>query len=162
MLSTSGRAFVGLAADRFGAPAAGLVVLSMSLLGTLALTALEAWPSHVLAYLYVLLVFLPLGTRAVVVSLLVRRIAPPQRFGAVFGVLVMINSAGAGTGPLLSGALYDLTRSYLVIYGTAAALLALSLAALVAFLCTTSGVPVDVGAAATPASLPPTPGRRGR
>ncbi|HSE92897.1 MAG TPA: MFS transporter, partial [Methylomirabilota bacterium] len=105
VLSTSGRALVGLVADRFGAPLAGVASLSMSLLGTLCLAGLEAWPGRVLAYAYVLLVFGPLGTRAVVVSLLVPRLAAPARFGAVFGVLVMVNSAGAGLGPFLSGAI---------------------------------------------------------
>lgn len=74
-------------------------------------------------------------------ALLVRRIAPPDRFGVVFGWLVLANSVGAGLGPLLSGGLYDLTRSYLVIYLTAAVLLALSLAALAAFLATTRETP---------------------
>jgi len=138
VLSTSGRALIGLAADRFGAPLAGMVSLSMSLAGTLCLAALEAWPARALAYAYVALVFWPLGTRAVVVSLLVPRLAPPERFGAVFGMLVMVNSAGAGLGPLLSGAIYDLTRSYLAIYLTAATLLALSLAAMAAFLSLTA------------------------
>ncbi len=138
VLSTSGRALVGLVADRFGAPLAGVASLAMSLLGTLCLVGLEAWPGRGLAYAYVLLVFWPLGTRAVIVSLLVPRLAPPERFGAVFGVLVMVNSAGAGIGPFLSGAIYDLTGSYLAIYLTAAALLTLSLSALVAFLRTTT------------------------
>lgn len=137
LLSTSGRALVGLAADRFGAPASGLVVLSMSLLGTLALVGLEFHPGRLLAWTYVALVFLPLGTRAVVVALLVPRLAPPSRFGAVFGVLVLLNSAGAAAGPFASGALYDLTGSYLAIYATAATLIALGLAALVAFLLAT-------------------------
>lgn len=139
VLSMSGRALVGLAADRFGALTAGFVTLVMSLAGALSLAGLGLWPSRVLAWAYVLLVFAPMGTRATVVSLLTQRIAPPARFGAVFGWLVGINSLGAGLGPFLSGALYDLTRSYLAVYLTAAGLIALSLAALGIFLVTTSG-----------------------
>lgn len=141
VLSTSGRALAGLLADRFGAPAAGVVSLTLSLVGTLSLIGLEAWPSRLLAYAYVAFVFLPLGTRATIVALLVRRIAPPDRFAAVFGWLVLGNSVGAGLGPLLSGALYDLTGSYLVIYVTAAVLLAASLLALLTFLHTTRETP---------------------
>lgn len=141
VLSTSGRALAGFLADRFGAPAAGVASLTLSLVGTLSLIGVEAWPGRLLAYAYVAFVFLPLGTRATIVALLVRRIAPPERFGAVFGWLVLGNGAGAGLGPLLSGALYDLTRSYLVIYVTAAVLLALSLAALLAFLRATRETP---------------------
>ena len=141
VLSTSGRALAGLLADRFGAPAAGLVSLTLSLVGTLCLIGLEAWPTRLLAYAYVALVFLPLGTRATIVALLVRRIAPPHRFAAVFGWLVLGNSLGAGLGPLLSGALYDVTGSYLVIYVTAGVLLAATLGALLAFLLTTRETP---------------------
>jgi MFS family permease len=141
VLSTSGRALAGLAADRFGAPPAAIVSLSLSLVGTLSLLGLEAWPSRLLAYGYVAFVFLPLGTRATIVALLVRRIAPPDRFGTVFGWLVLGNSVGAGLGPLLSGGLHDVTGSYLVIYVTAAALLALSIVALLGFLWTTRETP---------------------
>lgn len=134
VLSTSGRALIGVVADRFGAPAMGLVTLTMSLIGTVCLVGVEAWPTRLLAYGYVLFVFSVLGTRAVLVPLLVPRLAPPARFGTVFGWLVGINSAGAALGPFLSGALYDLTRSYLVVFATAAALIALSIVALLAFL----------------------------
>jgi MFS family permease len=146
VLSTSGRALAGLAADRVGAPATVLVSLAMSLAGTLCLLGLETWPGRGLAYGYAVLVFLPLGTRATLVSLLIQRIAPPARFGAVFGWLVLGNSAGAALGPLLSGGLYDLTGSYALIYATAAALLALSLAAVIAFLLRT---PRTAGSAAS-------------
>ena len=141
LLSTSGRALAGLLADRFGAPVVGVASLTLSLVGTLSLIGLEAWPSRLLAYAYVAFIFLPLGTRAIIVALLVRRLAPPERFGAVFGWLVLGNSAGAALGPLLSGALYDLTGSYLVIYTTAAVLFAASIAALLAFLRMTRETP---------------------
>ncbi|OGL24810.1 MAG: hypothetical protein A3G44_15265 [Candidatus Rokubacteria bacterium RIFCSPLOWO2_12_FULL_73_47] len=133
VLSTSGRALAGLAADRFGAPAAGLVSYACSLVGTLCLVGLEFAPGHALAYAYVLFVFLPLGSRATIVSVLVGRVAPPALYGTVFGLLAVGNNLGAAAGPLLSGALFDLTGSYLVIYLVAAALLALGIAALAAF-----------------------------
>lgn len=134
VLSTSGRALAGWAADHVGPVVVGVLSLSMTLLGTLCLVGFELAPSRVVAYAYVLFVFLPLGTRATVVSLLVARIAPPARFGAVFGALTIGNSLGAATGPFLSGALFDVTHSYLVIYLTAVGLVAVGLAALVVFL----------------------------
>lgn len=134
VLSTSGRALAGVAADRFGAPAVGLVSLSLSLAGALCLVGLEVWPGRLLAYGYVFLIFLPLGTRAPIVSVLVSRIAPAAHYGTVFGALAVGNNLGAAAGPLLSGALYDLTRSYLVIYLSAATLVALALASLVGFI----------------------------
>lgn len=137
VLSTSGRALAGLAADRFGAPAVGVVSYTMTLLGTLCLVGFEFHPARWLAYGYVTLVFLPLGTRATVVAMLVPRLAPPSRFGAVFGALTIGNHLGAALGPFLSGAIYDVTQSYLAIYVVAVALVVAGIAALLGFLAAT-------------------------
>jgi MFS family permease len=137
VLSTGGRALAGLAGDRFGAPAVGVVSYTMTLLGTLCLVGFEFHPARWLAYGYVAFVFLPLGTRATIVAMLVPRLAPPARFGAVFGALSIGNNLGAALGPFLSGAIYDVTHSYLAIYVVAATLVATGLAALLAFLATT-------------------------
>ena len=137
VLSTSGRALAGLAADRFGAPTVGVVSYTMTLIGTVCLAAFEFHPAGWVAYGYVLFVFLPLGTRATVVAMLVPRLAPASRFGAVFGALAIGNSLGAALGPFLSGAIYDLTQSYLAIYAVAVVLVATGLAALLGFLATT-------------------------
>jgi MFS family permease len=137
VLSTSGRALAGLAADRFGPPTVGVVSYTMTLIGTVCLAAFEFHPAGWVAYGYVLFVFLPLGTRATVVAMLVPRLAPASRFGAVFGALAIGNSLGAALGPFLSGAIYDLTQSYLAIYAVAVVLVATGLAALLGFLATT-------------------------
>jgi MFS family permease len=134
VLSTSGRALAGLAADRLGAPAVAVVSYVMTLLGTLCLIGFDFHPAAWLAYGYVGFVFLPLGTRATLVAMLVSRLAPPSRFGAVFGALAIGNSLGAALGPFLSGAIYDLTQSYLAIYGVAVTLVSAGLAALLLFL----------------------------
>jgi MFS family permease len=85
---------------------------------------MEAWPGRLLAYGYALFLFLPLGSRATIVSVLVSRITPPATYGTVFGLLSIGNSLGAAAGPWLSGWIYDVTGSYLVLYlwATAAAL----------------------------------------
>ena len=141
VLSTSGRALAGLVSDRIGAPATGFLSFGLSLAGTLCLLALEFWPARVLAYAYVVFLFLPIGTRATIVSMLVPRIAPPGKFGTVFGWLSVGNSLGAATGPLLSGVLYDLTGSYLMIYATAATLVTIALLALTIFVRGTTSAP---------------------
>jgi predicted MFS family arabinose efflux permease len=138
VLSTSGRALAGVLGDRIGAPATGFLSFGLSLTGTLCLLGLELWPARALAYGYVVFLFIPVGTRATIVSMLVPRIAPPGKFGTVFGWLSVGNSLGAATGPLLSGALYDLTGSYLVIYTTAATLVTIAIVALVVFVRTSS------------------------
>jgi nitrate/nitrite transporter NarK len=105
----------------------------MSLVGTLCLIGLDLHTSLPLVIGYVLFLFLPLGTRATRVSVLVARIAPPAKFGSVFGWLAVGNSLGAALGPLAAGAIYDSTRSYLAIYVTVAAFVVLVLAALAVF-----------------------------
>jgi MFS-type transporter involved in bile tolerance (Atg22 family) len=87
----------------------------------------------------VLFVFLPLGTRATVVAMLVPRPAPSSQFGTVFGALAIGNSFGAALGPFLSGAIYDMTQSYLAIYAVAVLLVAVGLSALLSFLARTRG-----------------------
>jgi predicted MFS family arabinose efflux permease len=141
VLSTSGRALAGLAGDRVGAPATGFLSFGLSLAGTLCLLGLELWPLRTLAYAYVAFLFLPIGTRATIVSMLVPRIAPPGKFGTVFGWLSVGNSLGAAAGPLVSGALYDLTGSYLPIYLTAATLVTTAMLALAVFVRGTAAPP---------------------
>ena len=139
VLATCGRALAGDAADRMGPVATGVLTYSLTFTGVACLLGLEVWPTRVLAYGYILFLFLPMGTRATVVSQLVPRIAPPARFGRVFGWLAVGNSLGSGFGPLVSGSLYDLTHSYAVIYATALTLVAVALGALGLFVRTTRG-----------------------
>ena len=87
VLAAFGRVLAGMAADRFGAPVAGLVSFSSSIVGVLCLLAMEAWPARVLAYGYVLFLFTPLGSRATIVSVLLSRIAGPRNYGPVFGLI---------------------------------------------------------------------------
>jgi len=75
----------------------GFLSFGLSLAGTLCLLALEFWPARALAYAYVVFLFLPIGTRATIVAMLVPRIAPPGKFGTVFGWLSVGNSLGAAT-----------------------------------------------------------------
>ena len=138
VLSTSGRALAGLSCDRLGATTSGFISYAMTLFGTLCLVGLDLLPNRVFAYAYVAFVFLPLGTRATIVSILVSRIASPAVFGTIFGLLAIGNNLGAGAGPLLSGLIYDVTRSYLAVYVTAVGFVVLALGALTVFVRTTT------------------------
>ena len=138
VLSTSGRILAGVAADRFGAAAAGVLSFGLSIIGLVCLLGMEGWPSRLLAYASILFVFLPLGSRATIVSVLVSRIAPRASYGPIFGLLGIGNSLGAGLGPILSGAIYDRTHSYTAIYLTGTGLLLIGLAALIVFVTMTS------------------------
>lgn len=136
-LAGCGRALAGLLADRLGGPVAGFVSFSCSLVGMLCLLGMEAWPARALAAGYVLFLFLPLGSRATIVSVLISRIAPPIHYGLIFGLLGIGNSLGAALGPWLSGAIYDRTQSYLVIYLCATGIALAGLTGLAAFCLTT-------------------------
>jgi predicted MFS family arabinose efflux permease len=136
VLAVFGRILAGMAADRFGAPIAGFVSFSSSVLGVLCLLAMEAWPARLLAYGYVLFLFMPLGSRATIVSVLLSRIAGPRNYGPVFGLIGIGNSLGAAAGPWLSGAIFDRTHSYLTLYLTTLGFAAAGLAALAVFLLT--------------------------
>jgi predicted MFS family arabinose efflux permease len=133
VLAGLGRALAGLVADRFGGPTAGFLSFSCSLLGMLCLIAMEARPLWILAAGYVLFLFLPLGSRASIVTVLLGRLAPPAHYGVIFGLLGVGNNLGAALGPWLSGLLFDRTGSYLVIYLWALAIALVGLAALTVF-----------------------------
>jgi predicted MFS family arabinose efflux permease len=134
VLAAFGRVLAGMAADRFGAPVAGVVSFSSSILGVLCLLAMEAWPARLLAYGYVFFLFLPLGSRATIVSVLLSRIAGPRNYGPVFGLIGIGNSLGGAAGPWLSGAIFDRTHSYLALYLATLGFAATGLAALGIFL----------------------------
>jgi len=136
VLAASGRVLAGILADRVGAPAAELISFSISTAGVLSLLAMETWPARIFAYGYVLLLFLPLGSRATIVSVLLGRISGPRNYGPIFGLLGIGNSLGSAAGPWLSGAIFDQTHSYLVVYLTALGFALAGLAALVVFLLT--------------------------
>jgi predicted MFS family arabinose efflux permease len=133
VLAGCGRALAGLTADRFGGPTAGFLSFSCSLLGMACLIGMEFRPAWVLAAGYVFFLFLPLGSRASIVTVLLGRIAPPAQYGVIFGLLGIGNNLGAALGPWLSGMLFDRTGSYLVIYLWAAGIALTGLTALSVF-----------------------------
>jgi predicted MFS family arabinose efflux permease len=133
ILAGCGRALAGLTADRFGGPTAGFLSFSCSLLGMACLIGMEFRPAWVLAGGYVFFLFLPLGSRASIVTVLLGRIAPPAQYGVIFGLLGIGNNLGAALGPWLSGMLFDRTGSYLMIYLWASGIALTGLAALTVF-----------------------------
>jgi len=137
VLAGLGRALAGLVADRFGGPTAGFLSFSCSLLGMLCLLGMEVRPLRVLAAGYVLFLFLPLGSRASIVTVLLGRIAPPAHYGVIFGLLGIGNNLGAALGPWLSGMLFDRTGSYVAIYLCALGIALTGLSALAVFCLTT-------------------------
>jgi predicted MFS family arabinose efflux permease len=142
ILAGCGRALAGLVADRFGGPTAGFLSFSCSLVGMLCLLGMEVRPLGVLAAGYVFFLFLPLGSRASIVTVLLGRLAPPAHYGVIFGLLGIGNNLGAALGPWLSGVLFDRTGSYVVIYVSAIAIALTGLWALAVFTVSTGGARV--------------------
>ncbi|HEY7040622.1 MAG TPA: MFS transporter [Methylomirabilota bacterium] len=142
ILAGCGRALAGLVADRFGGPTAGFLSFSCSLVGMLCLLGMEVRPLGVLAAGYVFFLFLPLGSRASIVTVLLGRLAPPAHYGVIFGLLGIGNNLGAALGPWLSGVLFDRTGSYVVIYVSAIAIALTGLSALAVFTVSTGGARV--------------------
>ena len=133
LLAAGGRALAGWLADRIGGAPVGFLSFASTLLGLLFLLGTEAWPWRLLAYGYVLFMFLPMGSRATIVAVLVSRIAPAERYGLVFGLLAVGNGLGAALGPWLSGVLYDMTGSYAAIYLAAVGFTLVAVLALLVF-----------------------------
>ncbi len=137
MLAGAGRAIAGFTADRLGGPIAGFLSFSCSLVGMACLIGMELHPGWLFAAGYVFFLFLPLGSRASIVTVLLGRIAPPAHYGVIFGLLGIGNNLGAAVGPWLSGLIFDRTASYLVIYLSAMAIAVTGLLALTVFCLTT-------------------------
>src|SRR5262249_48103212 len=134
VLAACGRVLAGIAADHFGAPVTGIISYSSSLLGVLCLIGMEASPMWLLAYGYVFFLFLPLGSRATITSVLLGRTAGPRTTGAVSGLIGLGNSLGSAAGPWLSGVIFDRPNSSLALYLAAFGFGAIGLAALGFFL----------------------------
>jgi MFS family permease len=119
--------------DRIGGGPVGFLSFTSTLLGLLFLLGTEVWPWRLLAYAYVLFMFLPMGSRATIVAVLVSRIVPAERYGLVFSLLAAGNGLGAALGPWLSGFLYDVTGSYATIYLAAVGFTLVAVLALLVF-----------------------------
>jgi predicted MFS family arabinose efflux permease len=141
VLAGAGRALAGLTADRLGGPTPGFLSFSCSLVGMACLIGMEFRPAWVLAAGYVFFLFLPLGSRASIVTVLLSRIAPPAHYGVIFGLLGIGNNMGAVVGPRLSGLLFDRTGSYLAIYLCALGVAPTGLTALSVFCFVTRAAP---------------------
>ena len=137
VLAGAGRAIAGFTADRLGGPTAGFLSFSCSLVGMACLIGMELHPAWLFVTGYVFFLFLPLGSRASIVTVLLGRIAPPTHYGVIFGLLGIGNNLGAALGPWLSGLIFDRTASYLVIYLCAMGIALTGLLALTVFSLTT-------------------------
>lgn len=73
---------------------------------------LVAGSSLIAAYLCAALIGLVLGAEADFMAYLVSRYFGQQTFGALYGLMLGIFAVGYGAGPVLTGKIFDVTRSY--------------------------------------------------
>jgi predicted MFS family arabinose efflux permease len=104
--SIIGRVGVGLALDRVFAPKVGIGTAAIATCGMIMLLLEAPMP------LTLILFGLALGAELDLLSYLVSRYAPPERFSSVFAISFASFSIGAAAGPLLIAAGRDAIESY--------------------------------------------------
>jgi sugar phosphate permease len=109
-LSIVMRITIGLFADRF----ARFEVVAMALAGFLfcAMTTLLVNPSPAGIALFVMLWVIGAGAGPMMEALLLTRSFGLRHFGAIFGVVMVVETTGQILSPTVAGAIYDSTGSY--------------------------------------------------
>jgi predicted MFS family arabinose efflux permease len=113
----SGRLAGGWLLDRFWAPAVAVVILASP--GISCFLLAQPTLSAPGAMLSIVLIGFAVGVEYDLVAFLVARYFGMRSYTAIYGVLYVFFSIGAGTGPLLFGKCFDLTGSYRLILDVA-------------------------------------------
>ncbi len=106
----SGRLVGGWLLDRFWAPAVALVILASPGISCFLLAQASLSPSA--AMLSIVLIGFAVGVEYDLIAFLVARYFGMKSYTAIYGVLYVFFSIGAGVGPLLFGWSFDKTGSY--------------------------------------------------
>ncbi len=124
----SGRLVGGWLLDRFWAPAVALVILASPGISCFLLSQSSVSPPA--AMLSIVLIGFAVGVEYDLMAFLVARYFGMRSYTAIYGVLYVFFSVGAGLGPLAFGWSFDRTGSYKIILGVAFFVLIASGAAL--------------------------------
>lgn len=121
----AGQLGLGAIADWIGAPVTWMVCF---LCGSVAILILStASPAHPLAVLaYVVLGGPALGGTIVLAPVVQAYSLGVKRFGSIHGLLLVLSQTGFMVGPVVTGFIFDLTRSYRVGFAIISALFALA------------------------------------
>lgn len=112
MLSVAGILAVGWLSDRFGRLGTVTVTYFSTMLGVVLLIMVAYWPSLLLVYAFVLFFGTMQGARGPIIVSMVAVLFPGGGVGAIYGTLSLAMGFGAAIGSWGSGALYELTGSY--------------------------------------------------
>jgi MFS family permease len=128
VLSVIGIMATGWLSDRIGRLPVVTLSYIITITGILSLLAVEAMPSLVFVYGFVLCFGLMQGARGPILVALVAKIFAGGSVGAIFGTLSLALGLGAGAGSLMSGTLHTYSGSYGLSFSMAAAASAIGLA----------------------------------
>ncbi|MCB1509866.1 MAG: MFS transporter [Hyphomicrobiaceae bacterium] len=120
-LSAVGIIAIGWLSDRAGRVAAIVISKISTITGILCLLAIAWVKSDALLYAFVFFFGLMQGARGPVITVMVAILFRGGSVGTIFGTLSMALGLGAGLGSWASGALHDLTGSYVASFSFAAA-----------------------------------------
>jgi predicted MFS family arabinose efflux permease len=105
-----GKIVTGLLIDRFrGNWVGGITMTSAALAFAILLTAAQSTPLLIFA---MLVNGYTAGAKLHIASYLTVQYSGMKNFGKIYGVITSMVSAGSGLGPILAGAIYDLTGGY--------------------------------------------------
>ena len=119
-LSVVGIIAVGWLSDRLGRLGVVTVSKLLTLSGIICLTLVAWYPNWILVYGFVAGFGLMQGARGPVIAVLVTILFRGGSVGAIFGALSLAMGLGAGAGSWISGALHDVTGTYLASFTMAA------------------------------------------
>lgn len=122
-LTVLGKIGMGLVADRWGVRRSVALSFALILTGILLLTGARELP---VAFAFALVYGVAIGAPLLINPALTAECLGLKHFGAVFGILTLLNTAGVAVGAVLTGVIYDVAGSYLPAFTLFIALTALA------------------------------------
>lgn len=110
--STIGKFGFGWLCDLIRAKYAFSIGLGLQLVGIIILINVEpAWPQATI-WLYAIILGLGVGSWLPAMSMLISTNFGLASYGAIFGIITLVQSIGGATGPLMAGYMYDAMNTY--------------------------------------------------
>ncbi|MFC1915063.1 MFS transporter [Chloroflexota bacterium] len=110
--SIAGKLFFGWLCDRMPAKYALRIALSLVLVSIVILMSIKLASPPAILWLYAIILGFCLGSVIPVMSMLVSNNFGLTSYGAIFGMLNLLQNIGTATGPLMAGYMYDARNTY--------------------------------------------------
>jgi MFS family permease len=122
-MTVIGKVGIGFVSDRWGIRSAILITCIMIIAGITLLTKAGLFP---IACIFAVIYGFSIGCPLLLNPALTAECLGLAHFGAVFGILSLLNTMGAAVGATLSGVIFDRTGSYLPVFILFMALIAVA------------------------------------